>query len=163
MYKAKPIPTVWNGVQFRSRLEARWAMAMDNYGIEWFYEPEGFELAHGLKYVPDFWLPQVNMWAEVKPVELNETEERKARGLVDATGYPCILLVGLPGDFGYRTLQPDSEWPEIELCPFHPNQYHRTERRFYWVADYDIRGFSNRACAAANKYRFDSKRRRGRS
>ncbi len=50
----KPIETIYNGYHFRSRLEARWAVFFDALGIEWEYEPEGFDLGGGVYYLPDF-------------------------------------------------------------------------------------------------------------
>ena len=50
----KPIETKYNGYRFRSRLEARWAVFFDALGIEYEYEPEGFELPSGKRYLPDF-------------------------------------------------------------------------------------------------------------
>lgn len=50
------VPTVYEGVNFRSRLEARWAAMFDLLGWEWEYEP--VELAG---YIPDFRLPGVVM------------------------------------------------------------------------------------------------------
>jgi hypothetical protein len=35
----KPVPTVYRGVEFRSRLEARWACLLDGLGVHWVYEP----------------------------------------------------------------------------------------------------------------------------
>ena len=50
----KPIETEYNGYRFRSRLEARWAVLFDALGVKYEYEPEGFELPSGKKYLPDF-------------------------------------------------------------------------------------------------------------
>lgn len=55
----KPIETIYNGYRFRSRLEARWAVFFDALGIEYEYEPEGFELPSGRRYLPDF---RVKCW-----------------------------------------------------------------------------------------------------
>lgn len=60
------IETVYNGYRFRSRLEARWAVFFDAGGIEYQYEPEGFE-HNGVKYLPDFYLPQFDTYVEIKP------------------------------------------------------------------------------------------------
>jgi len=49
----RAIETAYKGYRFRSRLEARWAVFFDALGIEWQYEPEGFELEAG-RYLPDF-------------------------------------------------------------------------------------------------------------
>ena len=40
----KAIETVYRGFQFRSRLEARWAVFFDALGIKWGYETEGYDL-----------------------------------------------------------------------------------------------------------------------
>ena len=66
----KPIETRYGGCLFRSRLEARWSVFFDEMGIAWEYEKEGYKLPGGW-YVPDFWLPQVRRWAEVKPGEFS--------------------------------------------------------------------------------------------
>ena len=67
----KAIETRYKGYRFRSRLEARWAVFFDALKIRWEYEPEGFELGGGLRYLPDFKLPDdgrfPDMWLEVKP------------------------------------------------------------------------------------------------
>jgi hypothetical protein len=60
------IPTRYAGCHFRSRLEARWAVFFDTLGIRWEYEPEGYELSNGECYLPDFWLPAIEVWLEVK-------------------------------------------------------------------------------------------------
>jgi hypothetical protein len=45
----KAIPTVYNGVQFRSRLEAKWAVLFDLLSWKWEYEPIDLN-----GYIPDF-------------------------------------------------------------------------------------------------------------
>src|ERR1700754_2375108 len=47
--KYAAIPTVYNGIQFRSRLEARWAAFFDLCDWKWQYEP--FDLPG---WIPDF-------------------------------------------------------------------------------------------------------------
>jgi hypothetical protein len=61
----KPIETYYNGYRFRSRLEARWAVFFDAAGIKYQYEEQGFE-KDGQKYLPDFYLPELDVYAEVK-------------------------------------------------------------------------------------------------
>ena len=65
MADIKPIETVYNGYRFRSRLEARWAVFFDAAGIDYEYEPEGYE-CNGIKYLPDFYLPELDTHIEVK-------------------------------------------------------------------------------------------------
>lgn len=62
----KPIETSYDGYKFRSRLEARWAVFFNAAGVEWRYEPEGFELDDGTHYLPDFYLPKSGSFVEVK-------------------------------------------------------------------------------------------------
>lgn len=46
-------PTMYNGVQMRSRLEARFAQLLDSVGLPWVYEPMCFAGPEG-QYLPDF-------------------------------------------------------------------------------------------------------------
>lgn len=90
------IETRYKGYRFRSRLEARWAIYFDHLGVEWDYEPEGFDLGATGWYVPDFWLSTVNMWAEVKPAPLSSVEYGKCAELALRSGLPVLMLVGTP-------------------------------------------------------------------
>lgn len=60
------IPTTYGGTIFRSRLEARWATFLDSHHITWQYEPQTITLPSGTVYIPDFWLPELGAWIEVK-------------------------------------------------------------------------------------------------
>lgn len=73
----KAIETEYDGYRFRSRLEARWAIVWNELGIDYLYEPEGLKVpiryrtqwyprAAVLRYLPDFQLPDLGLWAEVK-------------------------------------------------------------------------------------------------
>lgn len=62
----KPIETIYNGYRFRSRLEARWAVFFDAANIKYQYEQEGFDLSNGIYYLPDFYLPDFDVYVEVK-------------------------------------------------------------------------------------------------
>lgn len=66
MAELKAIETIYNGYRFRSRLEARWAVVFDSLDLKWEYEPQGFELSDGTFYLPDFYLPSISTWCEVK-------------------------------------------------------------------------------------------------
>ncbi len=61
MSRVKALDTEYKGYKFRSRLEARWAVFFDSLGVEWEYEPEGFDLGGGLHYLPDFRLHGVTI------------------------------------------------------------------------------------------------------
>jgi len=62
----KAINTEYKGYLFRSRLEARWAVYFDALNAKWEYELEGFE-HNGVRYLPDFYLPDYDVWVEIKP------------------------------------------------------------------------------------------------
>ena len=56
----KAIETEYGGYKFRSRLEARWAIYFDCVGLVWEYEPEGYDLPDGRRYLPDFKITDIN-------------------------------------------------------------------------------------------------------
>lgn len=72
---SKARPTVYKGVQMRSRLEAGFAAWLDRYHFDWEYEPRAFASEEG-QYLPDFQLSNVfvswlenpaTVFVEVKP------------------------------------------------------------------------------------------------
>lgn len=65
MKQIAAIPTMYNGIQFRSRLEATWARFFDLLELNWTYEPEGFD-----GWIPDFMVyGDSDYWfVEVKPM-----------------------------------------------------------------------------------------------
>jgi len=70
----KPIPTIYNGVQYRSKTEARWALFMGKLGLTYEYEPEGFDLHSGRRYLPDFYIHDFKTYLEVKPNDMDIVE-----------------------------------------------------------------------------------------
>lgn len=101
----KAIETRYKGYRFRSRLEARWGVFFDALGIEWKYEPEGFELADGTRYLPDFWVwlrsseySGAGYWIEIKGNDPTTEEVKKAQMLACGSGHMCIVLSGEIGE-----------------------------------------------------------------
>lgn len=93
----KAIETRYKGYRFRSRLEARWAVFFDAIGIEWVYEPEGFELGGGMRYLPDFKIEGKGpTYVEVKATEPTQSEKRKAQLLARGVKGTVIFAVGVP-------------------------------------------------------------------
>lgn len=90
--KYASIPTLYNGVKFRSRLEARWACLFDMLSWQWVYEP--FD-AGG--YIPDFLIRFSNpLVVEVKPI-FEENDFRwgtTAKRMRDSGIQGEILVVG---------------------------------------------------------------------
>jgi hypothetical protein len=71
------IPTVYDGIQFRSRLEARWACMFDMMSLNWLYEPLDLD-----GWIPDFVITNhihknelidgsngASIFVEIKPID----------------------------------------------------------------------------------------------
>ena len=92
----------YNGFQFRSQIEARWAMLFDELGIEYLYENETYQLSHGSRrfgYLIDFCLPQLHRFIEIKnmgstPPTDNECLKAKCLAEQNEHGFPCSILYG---------------------------------------------------------------------
>lgn len=85
----KAIETIYNGYRFRSRLEARWAVFFDALKIKYEYEIEGYDLGSGIRYLPDFYLPEHDVWVEIKRKDLDENDREK---LIEFSRSHAILL-----------------------------------------------------------------------
>ncbi len=57
--------TTYGSICFRSRTEARVAELLDRQGVSWVYELKRFDL-DSTTYLPDFYLPDLAMYLEVK-------------------------------------------------------------------------------------------------
>lgn len=86
----KSIPTVYGTTTFRSRTEAKYAVLFDKLGIEYEYEPEGFELSDGTKYLPDFYIPAWDQWLEVKG-HMGDYDQHKVDMFEHDFGYDLII------------------------------------------------------------------------
>lgn len=91
----KAIETEYKGYKFRSRLEARYAVLLDELRVKWEYEPEGFDL-DGLWYLPDFWLYDLSCWLEIKPEAPHTEEITKAKRLSLHTKNRVFIIAGQP-------------------------------------------------------------------
>ena len=94
--------TLYKGIQFRSRLEARWAVFFDALGLKWEYEPEGYRMDDGTCYLPDFYVHDIKghvgktphgdgIFVEVKG-ELGEADKNK----LNRFQYPIYVVGNLP-------------------------------------------------------------------
>lgn len=94
-FKSKP--TRYEGVNYRSRTEARWAVLFDLLGLQYVYEIEKVD-TQALAIIPDFYLPRSDTWIEVGPdvVEIHEQKQEKAQRLADSTGRPVLITAGFP-------------------------------------------------------------------
>lgn len=93
--KIDPIPTFYNGINYRSRLEARWATFLTAMGIKFHYEYNAYSLPTA-NYLPDFYIPGVNpLYVEIKPdITLPDKVWKLCQELANETEIPTILLRG---------------------------------------------------------------------
>lgn len=93
----KAIETSYKGYRFRSRLEARWAVFFDAIGVDWEYEPQGFEFPGeaGLveRYLPDFKITG-NLFVEVKGSEDQFNQDRCRMENAIRAGLGTLLILG---------------------------------------------------------------------
>jgi hypothetical protein len=103
MEAMQAITTKFCGYRFRSRLEARWAVFFDALGLNWTYEPEGFNL-DGDWYLPDFWIEDWQSWVEIKAENVKAASMRHpgdfawilCNKLADLSGKRVLLIQGQP-------------------------------------------------------------------
>lgn len=74
----EPKPTEYRGTLYDSRLEARWAILLDNCPnvLHFRYHPRTYELQNGWKYTPDFEVTcynnrsrRLSIYFEIKPIK----------------------------------------------------------------------------------------------
>lgn len=104
----KAIETRYRGYRFRSRLEARWAVFFDALGVPWEYEKEGFDLGAAGRYLPDFWLPDHDLWIEIKGAECSDNDRAKVVALRAQSGKPVCIAQGAIGD--HRWIDEYTQW-----------------------------------------------------
>lgn len=148
--KISPKGAFYSGYAFASTVEARWALFLDRLGIAYEYEYEGFNLGGG--YRPDFWLPDLRMWAEVKGDHKHNyvgNHVDKCQGLADGLGYPVLLLTGTPNYRLYSKFNPQSRidvrlgrGPFVEMVHFQDREPHVTIGFPFWIEAEDYRNES---------------------
>jgi hypothetical protein len=106
----KSIETEYNGIIFRSKMEAKWAFFMDEIGIKYDYEPETFDLGEGVYYIPDFYLPEIDGFLEIKP-EYNPTYSPVDRFAL-VTKKHIIVMQGNP-------FYPKDDSPNSSYCYYY--------------------------------------------
>ena len=125
------IPTKYKGIQFRSRLEARWACLFDLLRWEWEYEPVDLN-----GWMPDFVIKgNTDIYVEIKPFQIypsfaqgydNEIDEgwiKQYEKIKKANpSLPVLLLSNTPIDnesncesdcFGFLLSKYSDEWSEV--------------------------------------------------
>jgi hypothetical protein len=93
-YQIKALPTNYDDIVFRSRIEARWAVFFNALNLEYEYEKEGYDLGGSVLYLPDFWVPALDSWIEIKGQEPDDYEAEKACRLSVSTGKRVYVFFG---------------------------------------------------------------------
>ena len=141
----------YRGTLFRSTLEADWAATLDQLGITWQYEPEAVKLPSGPLYRPDFYLPRIATWLEVKgPHDDRIWKTEELAGAVchqpecadDCHGEPgCywspyqVVVIGRAPAYGladWTLLDPDRAGFDPHGWPWDPQALHQCPRCRQW-------------------------------
>jgi hypothetical protein len=140
-YRVRALKTEYRGTLFLSRTEAARAQWLDDLGIAWDYEPQRVYLpALGVAYIPDFFLPALRLWCEVKGVEPTGLEKAKAQELARVTGQPVAFLVGTPEENPGEdapAVKPSGDWTTVSFAP----ERVRAVRYFRFAAQLALVGF----------------------
>lgn len=83
--------TMYKGIEMKSRLESKIAFFLDCLEIKWEYEPKVFMLSLGFIYIPDFYLPELKMWIEVKGI-IEEHNKEISRAFVKDNNTELMLI-----------------------------------------------------------------------
>lgn len=105
---------VFNGVVFRSEMEAKFARFLHTHGQRWMYEPK-IKTSDGvfLNYQIDFYLPDSRLYVEIKP-RVFEGELSKMRAMINHFDFEdCQFAVVTEGNVLYRVW--DHPLPEMFL------------------------------------------------
>jgi hypothetical protein len=97
---AKVRDCAYKGIHMRSSWEVKLARKLDDLGFKWQYEPTTFKIGEGLRYTPDFYLPEVQLYLEVKPRNFAQgLAKDKLHALQQITKKPArfIDLKGIEG------------------------------------------------------------------
>jgi hypothetical protein len=152
----KTKPTLYKGVFYDSRTESKYALAWDLLGIRHKTEAEKFKDYEGKGFVPDFYLPDYNLWVEVaSDAEISQAiKAPRCQALADATGQAVLLTKGFPGHW--------SEWPLVEGGIYlpHPHKLNPTTVAEHFPDLLRLKAFDKEAVrlafATARKASFES-------
>lgn len=124
MQGLKAIETSYRGFMFRSRLEARWAVFFDALETEWEYEKEGFDLGNAGWYLPDFWIPSLEAWVEVKGSECSDAEKAKICDFRQSSSKPLFVVTGSIDHHQWECGSDLLCWPSVALFDRFFNLYY---------------------------------------
>ena len=104
----RPIQTTYQGVKFRSQLEARWAAWFDKNRIQWEYEPTRFQ-----NWLPDFRisLNGETVHAEVKPI--TEFLPGAADKIDRSEWKGRAMILGKNNDYMWTRKEAGADWERV--------------------------------------------------
>lgn len=149
----KAVPTFYSGIEYRSRLEALWAIFFDKIRVPFDYEPERFKLNDGSTYLPDFYLPETYMrddqgegvYVEIKHENFDEKEFRH---IGDQFDEPMVLFCGSPMQHTWYS----DVIGEIRKSGYQYYPAWDSEMRFFWCecgqSKIEFRNKKGRFCPA---------------
>lgn len=105
----------YKGYEMRSIAERRWARLFDVFGIHWVYEPKVYKTDIG-GYLPDFYFPIADFFAEVKGPKPSREEVEKAQALERMTGKPVVFLYGRMEVLGGELFHGLMKWRHVSFA-----------------------------------------------
>lgn len=119
----KPIPVTYDGITYRSALEADWGATFTDLGIFFEYEPQPYRLPSGAVYDCDFYLPTTRTYCEAKGPHNNRLwKPIEFAAVLAALEYPRAFQVlilrpaGPRGEAVWEQADPMAETPLLVYC-----------------------------------------------
>jgi len=144
------IETEYAGVRFRSRTEARWAVFFDALGLKWEHEPEAYTDGRTW-YTPDFWLPELDCFWEVKGTR--DYDVAKVEMLCEVTGKELVVSYLHPSEAAVEGAGLGGLWVDV----WHYEQTDGELKKVPGMPAVDLMSFPDQvagAAAVANRARF---------
>ncbi len=143
--------TLYGGIRFKSRLEARFAEQLDDWHCHWHYEPELWLPKTYWKnkqgYRPDFWIEDLQLYVEIKPREflgefkvffsdmmtypvpfaiIDQVDRQNWEILWSNLAFGFDMLLGFPTPVRFEVIQPDlpDSGKDLVLYPPHITLHH---------------------------------------
>lgn len=159
-------PTIFKGIKYRSRLEARWAVFFDSLNIIAKYEHEKFNLiinGQRVACIPDFYIPiqggfSESIYFEIRPKEtVDQILIEKVTGLANLTKINVAILNDIPivNDlfdgciferyFGSGEMDESHGFGECDMCGMIGFEYTGRSERFECKCQNE-----NRDCSSGN-------------
>jgi hypothetical protein len=83
------IPSTYNGIEMKIRLEAQCAYLLDCFGWEWSYEPKSYMLPNGVPFTPDFLVTNRGLFIECRGYDTK-------KGAKQLIGFAGLMKNGIP-------------------------------------------------------------------